>query len=95
MTNEERLRRIEAITDAALSGLNIAGLLERVRDLLKVDTATILLLDDHTGELVTTAAKGPLKNALHGEHRRTTPPARAADSGAAWTTPAGCRPGRP
>ncbi|MFE9914451.1 PP2C family protein-serine/threonine phosphatase [Micromonospora sp. NPDC005553] len=62
VTNEERLRRIEAITDAALSGLNIAELLdellERVRDLLKVDTATILLLDDHTGELVATAAKG-------------------------------------
>ncbi|MEW1589900.1 GAF domain-containing SpoIIE family protein phosphatase [Micromonospora vinacea] len=62
VTNAERLRRIEAITDAALSGLNIAELLdellERVRDLLKVDTATILLLDDHTGELVATAAKG-------------------------------------
>jgi sigma-B regulation protein RsbU (phosphoserine phosphatase) len=62
VTNEERLRRIEAITDAALSGLNIAELLdellERVRDLLKVDTATILLLDGHTGELVATAAKG-------------------------------------
>ncbi|MGC4868563.1 PP2C family protein-serine/threonine phosphatase [Micromonospora sp. DT53] len=62
MTNEERLRRIGAITDAALSGLNVAELLdellERVRDLLKVDTATILLLDEHTGELVATAAKG-------------------------------------
>ncbi|MFI7578296.1 PP2C family protein-serine/threonine phosphatase [Micromonospora sp. NPDC049497] len=62
VTNEERLRRIEAITDAALSGLNVAELLdellERVRDLLKVDTATILLLDGHTGELVATAAKG-------------------------------------
>ncbi|MFG2062786.1 GAF domain-containing SpoIIE family protein phosphatase [Micromonospora sp. NPDC048871] len=62
VTNEERLRRFEAITDRALSGLNIADLfdelLERVRDLLKVDTATILLLDGHTGELVATAAKG-------------------------------------
>ncbi|MET8090208.1 GAF domain-containing SpoIIE family protein phosphatase [Micromonospora sp. NPDC005220] len=62
VTIEERLRRIEAITDAALSGLNITELLdellERVRDLLKVDTATILLLDDHSGELVATAAKG-------------------------------------
>jgi serine phosphatase RsbU (regulator of sigma subunit) len=62
VTNEERLRRIEAITDAALSGLDIADLLdellERVRDLLKVDTATILLLEGHTGELVATAAKG-------------------------------------
>ncbi len=62
VTNEERLRRIEAITDAALSGMNIADLLdellERVRDLLKVDTATILLLDGHTGELVATATRG-------------------------------------
>jgi phosphoserine phosphatase RsbU/P len=62
VTNEERLRRIEAITDTTLSGLNIAELLEelleRVRDLLGVDTATILLLDGHTGELVATAAKG-------------------------------------
>ncbi|KUJ47010.1 GAF domain-containing protein [Verrucosispora sp. FIM060022] len=62
MTNEERLRRFEAITDRALSGLNIVDLfdelLERVRDLLKVDTATILLLDGHSGELVATAAKG-------------------------------------
>lgn len=62
VTNEERLRRIEAITDAALSGLDIAELLdellERVRDLLTVDTATILLLEGHSGELVATAAKG-------------------------------------
>ena len=62
VTNDERLRRIETITDAALSGLNVAELLdellERVRDLLKVDTATILLLEGHTGELVATAAKG-------------------------------------
>jgi sigma-B regulation protein RsbU (phosphoserine phosphatase) len=62
VTTDERLRRIEAVTDAALSGLNVAELLdellERVRDLLKVDTATILLVDGHTGELVATAAKG-------------------------------------
>ncbi|MEU7676715.1 GAF domain-containing SpoIIE family protein phosphatase [Micromonospora taraxaci] len=62
VTNKERLRRIEAITDAALSGLDIAELLdellERVRDLLTVDTATILLLEGHSGELVATAAKG-------------------------------------
>ncbi|MEU4555321.1 PP2C family protein-serine/threonine phosphatase [Micromonospora violae] len=62
VTSEERLRRIEAITDAALSGLDVTELLdellERVRDLLKVDTATILLLDNHSGELVATATKG-------------------------------------
>jgi putative methionine-R-sulfoxide reductase with GAF domain len=62
VTHEERLSRIEAITDAALSDLSVAELLdellERLRDLLKVDTATILLLDGQTGELVATAAKG-------------------------------------
>ncbi len=62
ITNDERLRRIEAITDAALSGLDVAdlldALLDRVRDLLKVDTAVILLLDAPTGQLVATAAKG-------------------------------------
>ena len=62
MTNEERLRRISAITDAALAGLDVAELLDelldRVRDLLKVDTAVILLLDPQSGELVATAAKG-------------------------------------
>jgi sigma-B regulation protein RsbU (phosphoserine phosphatase) len=70
VTNDERLRRIEAITDAALSGLNVAELLDellvRVRDLLKVDTATILLLDGHTGELVATAAKGPEEEVRRG-----------------------------
>ncbi|MFC6021398.1 hypothetical protein ACFP2T_35165 [Plantactinospora solaniradicis] len=38
--------------------------------------------------------RGPLKNALRGEHRRTTALARAAACGAAWTAPSGCRPGR-
>ncbi len=62
ITQDERLRRIEAITDAALSGLDVAELLDelldRVRDLLRVDTAVILLLDTHSNDLVATAAKG-------------------------------------
>jgi putative methionine-R-sulfoxide reductase with GAF domain len=58
----ERLRRIEAVTDAALSRLDLDDLLnellDRVRDLLAVDTAAILLLDPHSQELVATAARG-------------------------------------
>ncbi|SCF14725.1 GAF domain-containing protein [Micromonospora viridifaciens] len=60
--DEERLRRIEAVTDATLSRLDVADLfdelLDRVRDLLQVDTAAILLLDVAARQLVATAAKG-------------------------------------
>jgi phosphoserine phosphatase RsbU/P len=60
--NTERLRRLETLTDAALSRLDVSDLLDelldRVRDLLDVDTAAILLLDEHSGQLVATAAKG-------------------------------------
>jgi putative methionine-R-sulfoxide reductase with GAF domain len=62
MQDEQRLRRIEAITDATLSRLDAADLfdelLDRVRDLLQVDTAAILLLDVRAQQLVATAAKG-------------------------------------
>jgi phosphoserine phosphatase RsbU/P len=47
---EVRLQQIQAITDAALSHLDDEGLLgevlERVREILGVDTAVVLLLDD-------------------------------------------------
>ncbi len=60
--NDERLRRIEAVTDAALAKLDLEDLLDelldRVRDLLNVDTAVILLLDPESQQLVATAAKG-------------------------------------
>ncbi|MFI5890104.1 PP2C family protein-serine/threonine phosphatase [Actinoplanes sp. NPDC051513] len=62
MRDDERLRRLEAITDATLSRLDTSDmldeLLERVRDLLGADTAAILLLDPHSRQLVATAAKG-------------------------------------
>src|ERR671916_1812061 len=58
----ERLRRIEAITDTALGHLGVeellAELLDRVRDLLEVDTAAVLLLDPSSRFLVATAARG-------------------------------------
>jgi serine phosphatase RsbU (regulator of sigma subunit) len=58
----ERLRRIEAITDTALGHLGLEALLvellDRVRDLLEVDTAAVLLLDPSGQYLVATAARG-------------------------------------
>lgn len=58
----ERLRRIEAVTDAALSHLGVeellVELLDRVRDLMGVDTAAVLLLDQSSQHLVATAARG-------------------------------------
>ncbi len=58
----ERLRRIESVTDAALTHLDVQDLLvellERVREILDVDTAAVLLLDHATGDLVATAASG-------------------------------------
>ncbi|MEO3928922.1 GAF domain-containing SpoIIE family protein phosphatase [Micromonosporaceae bacterium B7E4] len=59
---DERLRRIEAVTDSALSRLDVEDLfdelLARVCELLGVDTAAILLLDQHAQQLVATTAKG-------------------------------------
>ena len=60
--SDERLRRFEAVTDATLSRLDaedlLATLLDRVRDLMDVDTAVFLLLDPHAQQLVATAAWG-------------------------------------
>jgi phosphoserine phosphatase RsbU/P len=58
----ERLRRIEAVTDTALGHLGLAELLaellDRVRELLSVDTAAVMLLDPSGQYLVATAARG-------------------------------------
>lgn len=59
---QDRLRAIQSITDAALSTLDehdfLAELLERARDILRADTAAVLLLDDAAGHLIATAAAG-------------------------------------
>jgi len=59
---DERLRRIVALTDAALSHLDIEDLflelLDRVRTLLGADIAGIQLLDQDAQQLVTAAAIG-------------------------------------
>jgi serine phosphatase RsbU (regulator of sigma subunit) len=62
VTRDERLRRLQAVTGADLSLLELddllVELLERTRDLLEADTATIMLLDSTGQELVATAASG-------------------------------------
>ncbi len=59
---DERLRRIVALTDAALSHLDVEDLfrelLDRVRTLIGADTASIQLLDHEAEQLVTVAAIG-------------------------------------
>ncbi len=58
----ERLRRLQALTDAALAHLDLdqllAALLLRAREMLEVDTCAVLLLDTATNELVARAAVG-------------------------------------
>lgn len=60
--NDERLRRLQLVTDAALAQLDVEDLLiellDRVRELLHVDTATVLLLDSTGEHLTATAARG-------------------------------------
>ncbi|GLY86506.1 cyclic diguanylate phosphodiesterase [Actinoallomurus iriomotensis] len=59
---EDRLRQIQSITDTALSLMTsedlLNELLERLREILDVDTAVVLLVDSSRTRLVATAAKG-------------------------------------
>src|SRR5918998_853250 len=54
----ERLRDLQRITDAALAYLLLNELLDRVVEILGVDTSAILLLEDDDKTLVARAAKG-------------------------------------
>src|SRR5439155_9047107 len=60
--NAGRLRRLQLITDTALSHLRLDELLEallgRTREMLDVDTCAVLLLDEKRQELVARAAVG-------------------------------------
>jgi serine phosphatase RsbU (regulator of sigma subunit) len=57
-----KLANIQAVTDEALAHMDVDELLdtllERVREILGVDTAVVLLLDRRSRHLVATAAKG-------------------------------------
>lgn len=59
---EQRLRRLETVTDVALSRLDVGELLpellDRVRELLEADTAAVLLVDDSGQYLVAASARG-------------------------------------
>jgi signal transduction histidine kinase len=61
-TPADTLRKLQAVTDAALAHLSLDDLLDellsRVRDALGTDTCAVLLLDDTGRELVARAAKG-------------------------------------
>jgi K+-sensing histidine kinase KdpD len=58
----ERSEHVQAVTDAALAHLEVSELLNvllpRIRDSLRTDTCTVLLLDPETNELVARAAVG-------------------------------------
>jgi len=60
--NVGRLKRLQAVTDAALAHLDVEELLRvllpRIRDILEADTCAVLLLDEETDELVARAAVG-------------------------------------
>jgi signal transduction histidine kinase len=68
----ERVRRVQAVTDAALAHLQLdellGALLERTREILEVDTCAILLLDEETNELVARAALGIEEEVEQGVH---------------------------
>jgi sigma-B regulation protein RsbU (phosphoserine phosphatase) len=67
--DDERFRRIATVTDAALATLDVPHmldeLLDRLRELLSVDTAVILLLEEHSDRLVVTAARGVEEEVRH------------------------------
>jgi putative methionine-R-sulfoxide reductase with GAF domain len=68
--SEEKLRRLQAVTDAALSRLGVEDLLNellvRIRDLLQADTAGVMLLDASGAELIATAASGLEREVFQG-----------------------------
>ncbi|UVS79685.1 PP2C family protein-serine/threonine phosphatase [Actinokineospora sp. UTMC 2448] len=69
-SSEEHLLLLEAISDAALGHMDLDKLLrtilERVRTLLSVDTATVLLLDHEGDRLTATAAAGLEEEVVQG-----------------------------
>jgi phosphoserine phosphatase RsbU/P len=62
LSPEEKLRDIQAITDAELSRLDadqlLVKLLDRVKLIMQADTAAVLLLDRAGTQLIATAARG-------------------------------------
>lgn len=67
--SEEKLRRLQAVTDAALSQLGLEDLLrellDRTLDILGADSAALLLLDQDGNDLVATAVAGLGRDLQH------------------------------
>jgi sigma-B regulation protein RsbU (phosphoserine phosphatase) len=67
---EERLRDIRAVTDVALSRLDaddlLTALLDRLKSIMDVDTAAVLLLDPSGQQLIAAAASGLEEEVAHG-----------------------------
>ena len=59
---QTELSNLQALTDTALTTLDLQGLLtellDRIREIVNADTAAVLLLDERSGELIATAAHG-------------------------------------
>src|SRR5690349_4037170 len=59
---QAELSSLQSLTDTALTRLDLEGLLrellERTCEILDADTAAVLLLDERSGELIATAARG-------------------------------------
>jgi anti-sigma regulatory factor (Ser/Thr protein kinase) len=60
--DDHRMRRLESVIDAVLAYLNIEDLLvellDQVREILDVETATVILLDFSSQQLIATVARG-------------------------------------
>jgi putative methionine-R-sulfoxide reductase with GAF domain len=71
-SNADRLRDIESLVDARLARLGLEDLLvellDRVREILGVDTAAILLLDAPNDQLVARAARGLEEEVYQASH---------------------------
>ena len=70
--SEDRLRDLRLVTDAKLGRLDVeellAELLRRVRDILDADTASVLMVDDSSHQLVARAACGLEEEVRQGVH---------------------------
>jgi phosphoserine phosphatase RsbU/P len=71
-STEARLSEIQAVTDSALAHADVEELLDelldRLREILKADTAAVLLLDRSSRQLIASAAKGIEEEVIQRAH---------------------------
>ena len=84
---QQRLRWLEVVTDTGLAQLGVDRLLDelldKVRGLMVVDTAAVLLLDPSHQFLMATAARG-IEEEVHPAHRSDTPSPATPTSCPRW-----------